>query len=64
MTSRNILFIRAILSIGAAFFLSAFFFGGINLITVALLAGLILSVAYIAEALRVRGQDKDSAGRS
>jgi len=64
LTSGKIFFIRAILSIGAAFFVSASFFGGINLITVGLLAGFMLSVAYGFEALRGRGRDKDSAGRS
>lgn len=64
MASGKIFVIRAILSIGAAFFVSAFFFGGLNLITIGLLAGFMLSVAYLFEALRGRGQDKDSAGRS
>jgi hypothetical protein len=55
MSAATKFILRAALSVGAAFAIAYFYFGGIDWSVVLPLAGFMLVLAYVFEALRGRG---------
>ena len=54
MPKYQILIIRALIGVAIAAFISRFFFGGINIFTVAGLAIFLIGIAYVLEYFRNR----------